>query len=386
MKPIGISWLGLGPALLLGVATACEAAPAPTHFPTRGALEPSVIQPDVKPPQEMVDRDRIMRDLRRLPESRAINGDRTSVEGLAQAASMIQDELERLGHEVHEQEVTWSLPVRDRELAVRTSRNLWIDLPGMESPDEVLIVGAHFDAVPRSPGADDNGTGVAAALELARVLTDRPMQRTVRIMFYTAEEVGLIGSYRYAEQIAKPAIDEGRESIVGMISLDMLGYYSDEPGSQENPLGRIPGLSVVPDTGDFLAMVAVFRYHEFNTALLGAMQRAEPSLRVLSTGLIPEPLDDMKRSDHAPFWAIGVPAVLLTDTSEFRNPHYHTPHDRVDTLDPTRLTKAVRSLTGGVYELAGPARAEMPQATPELEPSEANSTSQSSAALEERVR
>jgi len=312
---------------------------------------------EAPPPRERVRRDRIEADLRRLPTKRAINADEENLRGLAKAASMIERELEELGYEVHEQEVAWSLPVRGRENPVRTSRNLWVDVRGVESPEEVLIVGAHFDAVPGSPGADDNATGVVAALELARVLRDRPTERTIRIMFYTAEEVGLVGSRRYAYKVAYPAIESGEETFIGMISLDMLGYFTDEPGSQDSPIPDIPGIFKMPDAGDFLGVVAVFKYHDFNAALIEAMERAAPDLKIVSSGMIPEPIPDMRRSDHAPFWDIDIPAVLLTDTSNFRNPHYHTPRDTIETLDLARLTLVVRALAGGVYELAGPIEA-----------------------------
>src|SRR5205823_6873781 len=113
--------------------------------------------------------------------------------------------------------------------------------PGTDLPGEVLIVGGHFDAVPDAPGADDDGSGTAAVLELARVLKGHPVRRTVRLIFFNLEEVGLKGSAEYLRS-ARPAFDSGKEKLIGMLSLEMLGYFSDAAGSQKSPIPRIEGV------------------------------------------------------------------------------------------------------------------------------------------------
>jgi len=304
-----------------------------------------------------VDPDRLHAHLERLPADRAIDGDEADLEGLAKTADLIEAELESLGYEVHEQRVDWAprmRPAEGGEPKSVASRNLWVDLPGTDLAEEVLILAAHFDAVDGSPGADDNGTGVAANLELARVLRDAPRRRTIRLLFPTAEEVGLVGAFRYAREIAKPAIDRGDERVIGMISLEMLGYFSDEPGSQSAPVQGLPDAIKVPDKGDFIAVVGILPHLAFHGPLVTAMQRAEPGLKIVSTGLIPAPTRHLSRSDHAAFWSIGVPAVMLTDTANFRNPHYHQSTDTIETLDFERFTTVVRAVAGAVHELAEP--------------------------------
>lgn len=298
--------------------------------------------------------------LESLPTDRSIRGDDADLEGLERTAGLIERALTELGCEVQTQPVIWAPRLRpegDEPVRSVESRNIWVDLPGTDLPGEVLVIAAHYDAVDGTPGADDNGTGVAAALEIARVLKATPLRRTVRILFPTAEEVGLVGARRYADEIAAPAIERGDERIVGVISLEMLGYFSDEPGSQTAPVKGLPPAIRVPDKGDFIAVVGILPHLAFHGPLVTRMQQAEPDLNIVSTGLLPAPTRDLSRSDHAAFWAIGVPAVMLTDTANFRNPNYHQPTDTIETLDFDRLTMVANAVAGAVRALAEPASA-----------------------------
>ncbi|MEZ6243749.1 MAG: M20/M25/M40 family metallo-hydrolase [Phycisphaerales bacterium] len=301
-------------------------------------------------PQDRVETERLRSSIAALPVHRAIRGDEEDLAGLAEASEILEKTLAEMGYEVHEQAVEWK-PFGTGE--PRQSRNLWVDIEGRGTPREVILVAAHYDAVVGSPGADDNGTGVAAVLELARVLRDEAMDKTVRLMLTTAEEVGLVGSRRYVAQYVKRSPAKGEERIVGMISLDMLGYFSDEPGSQKAPTG-LPKTLLPTDQGNFIGMLAILPHASFHVPLAEAMMESAPGLKVISTGLMPIPLPDMARSDHAPFWGKGVPAVLLSDTADFRNPHYHWSTDTIETIDFERYTQVVRGLAGAVHRLAGP--------------------------------
>lgn len=313
-------------------------------------------------PRHLVEKDRLFDLLESLPHGRAINGTEAEFAALLETADLIRGVLKDLGYEVHEQEVPWSFPMRPRSDGqeagnargvVRVSPNLWVDLIGTTRPEEVLIIGAHYDVVPGTPGADDNGSGVVAVLELARVLRDFPTERTIRLQFYTAEEVGLIGAERYAYKIAFPAMEQGRERFIGMVSLDMIGYFSDEPGSQRYP-SQIPDFLRPRDKADFIAAVAIAPHASFHVPFMQAIAEAEPELPQFSTGILPEAIPDMRRSDHAPFWDINIPAIQLTDTSNFRYRHYHQPTDTIDKLDFDRLTRVVRGVAHAAWTLAGP--------------------------------
>lgn len=314
------------------------------------------------PPEDEVQRNRLFGHLRALPDARAALGSAKQRRGLLEAQRRLEQSLRGMGYEPTLRPIDWSspdeIPAVDGEGGEDPPewKNVVVEIPGREKPEEVIIVGAHFDAVVGSPGADDNGSGVAAALEMARVLEDRPMQRTVRIVFFNLEELGMIGSRHYAQWI-KERIDSGEERIVGMVSLEMLGYYSDEPDSQKSPIPPIPGVFDPPTVADFLAIVANKPSSEFAHRLESAMNEAEPELKTFLFDLAPgagRMIPDTRRSDHSPFWDIEVPAVMATDTSEFRSPHYHKPSDTIETLDPQRFTQAARAAVGAVWRLAGP--------------------------------
>ena len=318
-------------------------------------------------PEDGVNTDRLFDTIRDLPTSRTASAAPADQHVLKDTEELLLRWLRDLGYTPVAQPLQWTTGgvarvrtpdgwslVPDPE--PRTWRNIYVEIPGKETPDEVLLVGAHFDSVPGTPGADDNASGVAAALELARILKDRPMRRTVRIVFFNLEEIDLNGSTEHAAW-TKARIDAGVERVVGMLSLEMLGYYTDKPDSQRVPFPAIPGVFTPPTVGDFLALIATQDSAEFARSLHAAMHEAAPTLKLVGIDFIPDAgvaFPDVRRSDHAPFWDIGVPAVLVTDTSEFRTPHYHRPDDTWQTLDRVRYTEAVRAIVGAIWRLAGP--------------------------------
>jgi aminopeptidase YwaD len=325
---------------------------------------------------ESVQRERLMATLRDLPTQRAALGDAASREGLRETEKLIEARLRAMGYEPKAHEFRWALPARkfgdaqEVKPEEHTYRNLSVDITGKETPGEVLIIGAHFDAVPGTPGADDNGTGTAALLELAHVLKDRPMKRTVRLVFFNLEEVGLVGSKRFVKDLreagaignaagdnpGEPNAEKGapKERVIGMISLESIGYFSDEPGSQKSPIPPIKDVFEPPTVGDNIALVGFARDGAFVQTLERGMRTASPDLKVAAFAF-PVPLPDLMRSDHAPFYAAGVPAVMLTDTANFRNPNYHRPTDTVETLDPVRFARVVEGVVGAVEAVAGKA-------------------------------
>lgn len=307
------------------------------------------------PPQEMVDTDRLMSFIRELPTKRAPVGSDEHRDGLRMTENLLRTRLVDLGLEPTLHEFKWSLPrsaPKEGEAApaeaAMTWKNIIVDLPGTDLANEVLVIGAHFDAAPKAPGADDNGTGTSALLELARVLKDQPRRRTVRLAFFNLEETGLIGSTRYVESLPK----DGPQRIVGMVSLEMLGYFSDAPDSQKSPIPKVEGVWDPPTVGDSIAVVGIARDRAFSQRLIGEMGKSEPNLKITVVDFLPIPVPDMMRSDHRPFVMAGHPAVMITDTANFRNPHYHQPTDTIDTLDSVRYTLVVRAVAGAVHEMA----------------------------------
>lgn len=321
-------------------------------------------------PPAKVDRQALVDVMRALPEARSARMDR---EGLAKAEGVLVARLQALGYEPTLQEVKWSIPARnwkegqpkdaakpDDKSEAKTepviSNNIIVEIRGKVLPDEVVLVSAHFDAVPRSPGADDDASGVAGVMELARVLKDHSPDRTVRFVLFTLEEVGLVGSTEYVRRWrddSKPGGPREKEKIVAMLSLELLGYYSDQEGSQKSPFPPIKGVFEPSTVSDNIVLVTTSAHQPLTKRVEAAMVAAAPGVKVFRADFSPVPLPDLMRSDHAPFLLAGIPAVMVTDTANFRNPNYHKPTDTIETLDLERMTRTVEGLLGAVRELAG---------------------------------
>ena len=315
-------------------------------------------------PESLITSERLMQTLRSLPAKRASWTDDAGRAGLRKTERLIVERLKALGY-APELDPVDAIGTRSRPEAAPEAQadpnapdpappwnNIVVDIPGVGVPGEVLVFSAHIDAVADSPGADDDGSGTAALLEAARVLSGRSMQRTVRLIFFNLEEVGLVGSRAYTQRL-KEALDAGRERVVGMASLDGIGFYTDTPDSQKSPLPPLPGFTP-PTVGDFLAIGGVLRHRMFSQALARAMRESEPRLKLVVVDMLPLAPPDLLRSDHAPFLALGAPAVIATDTANFRSPHYHKSTDTIETIDVDRFTLAARGVAGAIYRLAGP--------------------------------
>jgi hypothetical protein len=230
----------------------------------------------------------------------------------------------------------------------QTADNLIAELTGTEMPDEIVIVGAHYDTVPGSPGANDNASAVASLLALAGYFSDKPQKRTVRFLAFANEEPPFfktedMGSYAYAGELLRRG-----EHVTAMFSMDGLGFYSDEPGSQGYPL---PGIGwIYPDRANFIAFVTRFRDMRLMKQSLRAF-RAEAALPAEGVAL-PGWVPGTDWSDHWSFWQHDFPAFLITDTLPYRDPHYHTANDLPEHLDFIKLTKLNIGLRSVVKELA----------------------------------
>lgn len=348
-------------AAIIALASPAQAAPA-----------------DAPRPGEAVQVPRLMDGLRGLPTKRAALGDIEHQQGLIQAEKFLVAELQEMGYTPTLEPLSWNLkkqaeaeaglpkesirrqrPETTDELASNIWHNIVVEIPGTDLPNELLIVGAHFDAVPGTPGADDNGSGTAALLELARVLKDRPMRRTVRLVFFNLEEAGLRGAMDHLKAL-RPALIAKEKKLAGMMSLEMLGYYTDKPGSQRSPIPPIEGVFNPPTIGDFIGIAGIKKHQPFSQRLAKEMARGAPGVKVFAADFAPFAPPDFLRSDHAPFLLAGFPAVMITDTSEFRNPNYHKPSDTVETLDETRYSLVVRALAEAIHAIAEPPPAAAP--------------------------
>jgi Zn-dependent M28 family amino/carboxypeptidase len=207
-----------------------------------------------------------------------------------------------------------------------------------------LIVAAHYDTVRSSPGADDNASGLAVLLDVAHRIKQTSLNRPVHLIAFCLEEEDLLGSRAYVAHLT-----ETRKPVHGAIILECVGYARDEEGSQRIP----PGVPIaVPTVGNFLAVVGNQNSAAFTAAVSQAMISHVPVVPLVVPGN-GEVLPDTRRSDHTAFWEQGFPAVMLTDTANFRNPHYHRPSDTIETLNLDFLAAVADAVTAAVRELAG---------------------------------
>jgi Zn-dependent M28 family amino/carboxypeptidase len=196
-------------------------------------------------------------------------------------------------------------------------------------PGPLVLLGAHYDSVPRTPGADDNASAVAVCLECARLIELHDAGPAMIVLF-NREEDGMLGSGEFAASLARRPDWNIKEAHI----LEMVGYCDRTPGSQRLPPGLPPLFA--PDTGDFLALLSNRGSNGIAEELLRLAARCVPEFPVLALKTyfgIEQMLKDLKRSDHAPLWQAGIPSVMWTDTANFRNPHYHLASDTPDTLD-----------------------------------------------------
>ncbi|MCU0546144.1 MAG: M28 family peptidase [Oscillatoriaceae cyanobacterium Prado104] len=211
--------------------------------------------------------------------------------------------------------------------------NILAEKTGTDSKAGTILVGAHYDSVLKSPGADDNATGVAAVLEVARLLGSRTAPRTLQVAFFDREEIGLLGS------LAFTASPEQLKDLQGAIVLDMLGYACNTPGCQKYPEGLTPEAFLNAagvtsgDKGEFIAAVGDMEHPLLLKTFSDSRKADLPPVVTLPVPLKGLLTPDVLRSDHAPFWYQGVGAVLVTDTANLRSPHYHQPSDTLDNID-----------------------------------------------------
>ena len=272
----------------------------------------------------------------------ALEGDRNSVAGRNAARSYIEGQLQGYGYTT----------------SVDATGNIIAELAGITTPSEIYVVGAHFDAVAGAPGADDNASGIAGMLEVARIFSTRSFDSTIRFIGFDLEESGLIGSNAYAQNAAAAG-----DNIALATIFEMIGYTSPTqsliPTGDAGPFGSFT-VSEDRTVGDFIGALAA-NDSQLLADYVNAAGLYGPSLPVVAgllSGDVTNPttqgiFSDLYRSDHVGFWLQGYDAFLLTDTANFRNPNYHTANDRSSTLDYPFMTQVVRGSVGFVADRAG---------------------------------
>lgn len=229
----------------------------------------------------------------------------------------------------------------------KTVRNIEARTRGTGATQDIIVIGAHYDTETGTPGANDNASGIAAILELARLLQHERLPRALHFVAFVNEELPYfqteaMGSRRYAQRAAARG-----EKVLGMLSLETLGFYSDAPGSQRYPF---PFGFFYPDRGNFLAFVSDLRSRAWLRRTLTAFRHhaALPA----EGAAAPRSVPGVAWSDHWAFWQAGYPALMVTDTALYRYPYYHTAEDTPGKINALRLAQAVRGLAGAITQLA----------------------------------
>jgi Zn-dependent M28 family amino/carboxypeptidase len=219
-------------------------------------------------------------------------------------------------------------------------------LSGNLKSEPPLILGAHYDTVSHSPGADDNASGVAVMLEAARSLGHLKTPKPLLFIGFAQEEQHCLGSTLYAIKMRRAGV-----RIRGMIALECVGYATTESGSQQH----VRGLPItLPDRGDFLGVVGNPEAAELKDGFEKAVKRYVPDLPLIGL-LVPDAghgYPDTRRSDHSPFWDAGFPALMMTDTANFRNPAYHQPGDSLETLNLSYMEKVTKAIVAYLMDVS----------------------------------
>jgi len=283
-----------------------------------------------------ISRERLEADVVRLCSEFTPRSYRNS-DNLDRAAAWIAGELREAGLEVEQQEYRLDEGVFRNVVAIRR---------GTDASAGATVVGAHYDAYGDFPGANDNASGVAVLLELARTLPDATPRRDQYFVAFSTEEPPFFGSESMGSHAFAEGLLESGRSVHLMISLDVVGYYSDDPGSQGFPL---PGLGLLyPRRGDFVAVVGDLRSGRWISRVKRGM-KAVDALPVYSFRA-PNALAPVLLSDHFSFRQLGLPGVQVTDTAFMRDPTYHTADDTPDRLDYPRMARLVEALHGALWE------------------------------------
>jgi len=249
---------------------------------------------------------------------------------LAAASEFIRSQLQSYG---------WNVETQSFQQNGMQFENLIVERRGETKPDEIVVIGAHYDSAPNCPAANDNGTGVAALLCLARQFKSQTSPRTLRFVAFTNEEPPFfggkgMGSYQYAQ-----SCKAGKENIVAMLSLETLGYYCDKPGTQLYP----PGLNLLyPDRGNFIGFVGTLSA----APLVRDCVKYYRDLKNFPCegGSAPAWIEGVDWSDHKNFSSLGYPALMVTDTAVFRYPYYHTSQDTPEHVNFGKLARVTTDL------------------------------------------
>jgi len=287
-------------------------------------------------PAQLLLRDELLRDVETLAD-RIGQRNIWNHHNLTAAADFLETSLADASYKVHRQNYL---------VEGKNCCNIEVEITGTKHPEQITIIGAHYDSVIGCPGANDNASAVAAALALAHRFAGKKIDKTLRFVFFTNEEppffqTGQMGSMFYAKSCR-----EKDENIIAMLCLETIGYYTDKPKTQKYP----PPFSLFyPSTGNFISFVSNLSNRKLLHKVIASFRKncKFPS----EGGAIPEIIPGINWSDHQSFWRQGYPAIMVTDTAPFRYPYYHCPEDTVDKICFDHLAIVTSGLQSVIHDL-----------------------------------
>jgi len=263
---------------------------------------------------------------------------------LSQAADWLESEFANAGYDAKRQEYQ-----TEGISGCVNCCNIEVEIPGKSAVEEIVVVGAHYDSVVGTAGANDNSTGVAAMLAMARRLANRDFNRTLRFVAFVNEEPPYFQTDEMGSRVYARRCKQRGENVVAMLSLETIGCYDDTPGSQQYPIPLAS--SLYPSEGNFILLIGNLASGDLVRSAVGTFRENEQF--PCEGGVFPEAITGVGFSDQWSFWQEGYPALMVTDTAMFRYPYYHTPEDTVDKIDFDRTARVVRGLTEVVSALVG---------------------------------
>ena len=257
-------------------------------------------------------------------------------DNLNAAKVFLKSSFEEAGYQVNQQEY---------RINNQTFTNLEVEIKGVDKPDEIVVVGGHYDTAFTTPGANDNGSGVAAVLELARRFADKKPSRTLRFVEFTNEEPPYFWTENMGSLVYAKGCKERDENIIAMLSLETMGYFSKEEGSQKYPF---PLNLIYPSQGNFIAFVGNI---DSNKLVKKTVSYFRKQVKFPSEGLaVFNQIPGVGWSDHWSFWQQGYQGIMVTDSGPFRYTQYHTLDDVSDNIDYEKLARVVSGLEKVVGE------------------------------------
>ena len=239
------------------------------------------------------------------------------------------------------QQMGYTVETQKYEVKGTPAYNLYVTIEGSEEPDKFAVVGAHYDSVEGAPGANDNGSGVVGLLELSRLLRDATPKTSIMLVMFANEEPPYFQKSSMGSLVFAKSIERAGVEVVSMLSLETMGYYSDERGSQKAPF---PLNLFYPDTGNFIGVISNNGSASLAKTIFNIFK--EIALIPAERASLPSYIPGIGWSDHWSFWKAGYKGVMLTDTAPYRYPYYHTEEDTPDKIQYDKVAQVVE----GVYQ------------------------------------